>query len=122
MSNCHCNSDIVRDGSGQLGRYLRALDPSFAPVDDRSIEDMLVFAKRYANQIRFYDVPDSKIEGDDPKQPITWREFFGRDIAVIAASIAVIDLEQIKKDFDETSTHLAQHTTADIYAALYTIV
>src|ERR1043165_6934845 len=110
MSQCNYHSDIVRGGSGQLQRYLKALDPSYAPVDGRSIEELLVFAKRYAKQIRFYDVPESSIQEADPKKPTaTWNEFFRRDIAVIAASLAVIDLEQIKKDYDETNTRLLQH-------------
>src|SRR4051812_37352579 len=121
MSQCNCHSDIVRDGSGQLQRYLKALDPSYAPVDGRSLEDLLVFAKRYAKQIRFYDVPESSIQEADPKKPIaTWSEFFRRDMAVIAASISVIDLEQIKKDYDETNAHLSQHPSQEVYAALYT--
>ena len=50
--SCHCHTDIVRDGSGQLGRYLKALDPAYAPIDERSMEELLVFIKRYASQIR----------------------------------------------------------------------
>jgi hypothetical protein len=121
MSQCNCHSDIIRDGSGQLQRYLKALDPSYAPIDGRSMEDLLVFAKRYAKQIRFYDIPDSEGGQENAKEPIvTWSDFFRRDMAVIAASLAVIDLEQIKKDYDETNTRLAQHPTEDVYAALYT--
>lgn len=98
MDNCcNCHSEISRDGSGQLNRYLKALDPSYAPVDDRSIEDLLVFAKRYANQIRFYDIPGSKIDDPTDAAKISWREFFRRDVAVIGASIATIDLAKFKK-------------------------
>ena len=43
---CHCEEPARRDGAGQLQRFLKALDPSFAPVDGRSLEDLLVFAKR----------------------------------------------------------------------------
>ena len=32
MSHCNCHTEIVRDGSGQLQRYLKALDPAY---DDR---------------------------------------------------------------------------------------
>ncbi len=121
MSDCNCHSEITRDGSGQLQRYLKALDPSYAPVDGRSMEDLLVFAKRYAKQIRFYDVPESSMQEADPKKPAaTWSEFFRNDMAVIAASLSITDLEQIKKDYDETNAKLNQHPTEDLYAALYT--
>ncbi len=106
MSNCHCNSDIILDGSGQLGRYLKALDPSYAPIDDRSIEDLLVFAKRYAGQIRFYDIPDSHITDGVKPGKVNWREFFRRDMAVIAASVAVLNIRNIKKEYDELRERL----------------
>ena len=61
---CNCHNEVSRDGSGQLGRFLKALDPLYAPIDDRSIKDLLVFAKRYANQIRFYDIPGSNVDNE----------------------------------------------------------
>ncbi|PZF73386.1 hypothetical protein [Taibaiella soli] len=119
MSNCHCHDEVKRDGSAQINRYLKALDPAYAPVDGRSLEDLLVFAKRYAAQIRFYDIPESKVEpGADPAK-ISWREFFRRDMAVIAASIAVTDLQQIKKDYDEIRDRLDLDPTNDAYGDLF---
>src|SRR6476660_1020043 len=98
---CTCNSEVTRDGSGQLSRFLKALDPVYAKVDDRSINDLLVFTTRYANQIRFYDIPGSNSGSETDPSKISWREFFRRDIAVIAASISLTDTWQIKKDYDE---------------------
>lgn len=120
MSNCHCHDEVKRDGSAQINRYLKALDPAYAPVDGRSLEDLLVFAKRYAAQIRFYDIPGSGdvTPGTVPGK-ISWREFFRRDMAVIAASIAVTDLEQIKKDYDEIRARLDLDPTNDAYGDLF---
>jgi hypothetical protein len=119
MKNCNCDSEINRDGSGQLQRYLKALDPAYAPIDDRSTEDLLVFAKRYAAQIRFYDIPESKINDGIPAKKVSWREFFRRDMAVIAASIAVTEAEGFKKEYDEVNERLQINTKPEIYAALY---
>jgi hypothetical protein len=120
--SCHCHTDIVRDGSGQLGRYLKALDPTYAPIDERSTEELLVFIKRYAAQIRFYDIPESHPGDTTPAAKVSWREFFSRDMAVIAAGIALTDIAQIRKDFEETFRNLQQDPEADIYAALYSPV
>ena len=130
---CHCDTPV--DGSSQRGRYLKALDPAYAPVDGRSLEDLLVFAKRYAAQIRFYDVPESTIEAPALPQTQTqgpkgaapqasaahpsWREFFRRDLAVIAASIAVVDTAQIKKDYDELRAALDLRPSRGAFAALF---
>jgi len=119
MKNCNCDTDINRDGSGQLQRYLKALDPGYAPIDGRSTEDLLVFAKKYAAQIRFYDIPGSIINDGIPAPKVSWREFFRRDLAVIAASIAVTEAERFKKEYDEVNERLQYHTTPAVYAALY---
>lgn len=119
MKNCSCDHDIVRDGSGQLHRFLAALDPSYAPIDSRSLKDLLVFARRYAAQIRFYDIPESVIQDPTPENKISWREFFKRDMAVIAASIADTEIPEFKKEFDEVFVKLQTQTTPAIYAALF---
>lgn len=119
MKNCNCDTEIVVQGSSQLNRYLTALDPSYAPIDGRRIEDLLVFAKRYAAQIRFYDVPESKIDDPTPAAKVSWREFFRRDMAVIASSISTIDLQQIKKDYNEISAQLNLKPTPEIFGDLF---
>src|ERR1044072_6744890 len=116
---CNCHNEISRDGSGQLGRYLKALDPTYAPVDDRSIEDLLVFAQRYANQIRFYDIPESNVAKETYKSKISWREFFKRDMAVISASISLTDTAQIKKDYDELRAKLDTHPSHSTFDDLF---
>jgi hypothetical protein len=119
MTNCNCHTEINRDGSGQLSRYLKALDPSYAHIDDRSISDLLVFAKRYAAQIRFYDVPESDMGAKQDETKISWREFFRRDMAVVIASVGVIDAKQIKWDYDELRARLDQHPDHSIFAELF---
>jgi len=114
--SCHCQDEVIRDGSSQLSRYLKALDPDYAPIDDRSIEELLVYAKRYASQIRYYEPPDSNTSLPDK---LSWREFFRRDLAVIGASMAVTDLSQIKKDYDETRASLDLDPKQSVFGALF---
>ncbi len=120
MSDCNCHSDtIILDGSGQLQRYLAALDPSFAPIDGRSLEDLLVFAKRYAAQIRFYDLPEHKLPLPADSTKTNWKEFFRRDMAVIAASIGLVDLNAIEREYAQVSEQLLTHATPSLFAALF---
>jgi CarboxypepD_reg-like domain len=121
MSNCHCNTGITIDGSGQLGRYLKALDPSYAPIDGRSIEDLLLYAKRYAGQIRFYDMPDSQINDGINPEKLSWREFFRRDMAIIAASVAVLDITNLKKEYDELRERLDAEPSPEKLAAAFAL-
>ena len=120
MSNCcNCDSEINLDGSGQLGRFLKALDPSYAPIDDRSIEDLLVFTRRYANQVRFYDIPGSNPGQETDPTKVSWTEFFRRDMAVIFASIGTIDLDALKKDYDSIRTALDTKPGHHLFSNLF---
>ena len=114
MKSCSCDTDIIRDGAGRLGRYLTALDPSYNPIDNRNTADLLVFAKRFANQIRFY-----KLAGDSCNEEGSWKEFLNKDVAVLAASISKTDLAQIEKDYLETRTHFDNEKTLDAFLALF---
>ncbi|HEX6848777.1 MAG TPA: hypothetical protein VF144_17450 [Chitinophagaceae bacterium] len=120
MKNCDCHTEINTDGSGQLQRYLKALDPSTVLIDSRGTEDLLVFAKRYAAQIRFYDLPGSNVSMEnEAKEKISWKEFFRRDMAVVIASVAITDLYSFKKEFNEVRDKLEFDADPDLFAALF---
>ncbi|MGL4632810.1 MAG: hypothetical protein ACRCVT_16520, partial [Leadbetterella sp.] len=114
MKNCSCHSEIQRDGSGRLSRFLKALDPSYNPIDDRNLKDLLVFSKRFANQIRFYKTPDDTCDED-----VSWKSFFKNDVAVLVASISAVDLKQIEKDYLETRNSFDENPTIDAFKALF---
>ncbi|MCR1024519.1 carboxypeptidase-like regulatory domain-containing protein [Cellulophaga baltica] len=95
------------------------MDPDYAPIDNRGIKELLVYAKRYAGQIRFYDLPEQSISDGTPERKVSWKEFFRKDVSVITASIGVVDLAQIKKDYDETRANLEANPEADLLTALY---
>ncbi len=121
MSTCDCQCDVPRDGSSQRGRYLKALDPSYAPIDGRRLEDLLVFASRYAAHVRFYDVPESRLADDAAASGAmpSWRDFFRRDLAVIAASIATVDVAKIKRDYDQLRASVERRASRAALHALF---
>src|SRR3954465_10555341 len=136
-SKCN-NEQSKRDGSSQLSRFLKALDPANAPLDDRSVEDILVFAKHYASLVRFYD-KDEDVDwavatgsyerrgendkgGDQNGKPIhDWKEFFYSDIAVLIASIAGYKnkLKDIKFDYDDRRKQTDQNPNIPNYRDLF---
>ncbi|MFK7771548.1 MAG: baseplate J/gp47 family protein [Saprospiraceae bacterium] len=69
--NCEHKNPLQRDGYNQTQRFKKALEPSYAPLDDRSTEDLLQFAYRYAEQIKFFDLPANQEEGEN-----NWQAFF----------------------------------------------
>ena len=74
--NCEHKNPLQRDGYNQTQRYKKALDPSFAPLDDRSTEDLLQFAYRYAAQIKFFDLPPNNVESESDSETPNWEVFF----------------------------------------------
>jgi Baseplate J-like protein len=69
---------LLRDGTSQLRRLLKELLPSYVSVDERSMEDLIAFAKRYAEEIFFYDLNNQK-NGN-------WVDFFNQSIDEANAS------------------------------------
>ena len=53
----------LRDGLSQGQRSIKALDPNYFNVDERSVKDWVLFAQKYAKQLRFYDT-NNKETGD----------------------------------------------------------
>src|SRR5260221_622173 len=119
MKNCNCHTDIIRDGSSQLSRFLKALDPGYVQIDDRSIEELLVFIKRYAAQIRFYDIPESSAEKPKDPSKLSWAEFFRTDMAVVVASVALFDLTQIKEEYDQNRAQFEGGPDSHLFGNLF---
>lgn len=70
---------IRRDGTSQAGRIQPALDPGYVSVDERSIKDLLGFARDFSGKLKFFDAKNREA-GD-------WSAFFGEkpDLDEIAA-------------------------------------
>src|ERR1051326_2341766 len=71
--NCdNSKHPFLRDGTSQQQRLLKALLPSYVSVDERSMDDLIAFAKKYAEEIKFYD-PTNTVNGN-------WVDFFVKAI------------------------------------------
>ena len=60
-----------RDGVSQKGRNIAALDMNYVSIEERSVEDLLKFALKFAEQLKFYN-RSNRPEGN-------WKPFFGGD-------------------------------------------
>jgi hypothetical protein len=90
-ADCSQNTDplkLVREGTGQDGRAPGALDPAYAPADERSVADRMVFAKSYAALLKYFDQNNAPA-GD-------WAPFFSRDVSVLLAAAAIEDVDAYK--------------------------
>jgi hypothetical protein len=84
---CDDKNPLVREGTSLLNRILAALSTDFAKVDERDAPDLLLFAKRYAGYLNFYDASNA-ING-------TWEDLMKMDVSVVLATLNKIDVTEI---------------------------
>ncbi len=84
---CTDRNPLTREGTSQLNRVLAALDVHYADVDERSTSDLILFAKRYAAYLNYYN-ENNVIDGN-------WQPLMMMDISVTLATLAGIDVKRI---------------------------
>ncbi|MFI5171330.1 MAG: baseplate J/gp47 family protein [Chitinophagales bacterium] len=77
--DCQNKNPLQRSGVTQHQRMLNALDPGFVKADERDHADLILFAKNYAKEIKYYN-DSNKHDGD-------WSSLMSGDIAVALAQI-----------------------------------
>ncbi|MDH3974148.1 MAG: baseplate J/gp47 family protein [Deltaproteobacteria bacterium] len=113
---CHKKSPLSRDGTSQLQRFSPMLDPSYVLVDERSLEDLLLFAGKYAGLVRHYSlsVDESSIE--------SWTCFFENCIAVLIADIAKTDISALKETYEALAIEVEAAPDNENYEALFQFI
>ncbi|WP_353129938.1 hypothetical protein [Parapedobacter pyrenivorans] len=91
---CSDKNSLVREGTAQYNRFLKALSPTFAQVDERNLRELLLFVQRYAAHVSYFDTENNSAG--------TWEPLIQRDISVVLASL----------------TNLAPLTFADYHKSL----
>jgi|GEM_PF-826922 len=89
---CFKLNPLQRDGTNQNQRLVEALHPSYISVDEREMDDLLIYARKFSQIIRFYNSSN--------QQDGNWQVFIEKDISTLIAVILNKDLEVLKSDFD----------------------
>lgn len=104
---------LRRDGTSQHQRFPEALETDYVKIDERQLDDFLVFANQFADLINFYD--------DSNRLAGTWKSFFEKDLSINIALISREDLSQYKTDFTAAWSSITDDltpTTEDLSAAI----
>ena len=89
---CIILNPLQRDGTNQNQRLVRALHPSYVSVDEREIDDLLMYAREFAKLIRYHNSSNER-DGD-------WSLFIENDISTLVSIILNKELEGLKTTFD----------------------
>ena len=87
-----------RNGASQRRRVLDALQPGAAPIDGRSLADILYFISQYATQVNFFDVQQDDTLGEY-LETSDWRNFFEQSAPFQLARISKVDADQLEAAF-----------------------
>lgn len=115
MDPCNCDTEnpLKRDGVSQGQRLLDALSPTFIAVDERKLEDLLVFAAGFADHLRFFDAENETSEGRN------WRIFVERDVTTVIAQISRYDIQPLRDEFNSLLEDLDNAPDIDKLRALW---
>lgn len=105
--DCTQNRDalrVAREGTSQKDRLAPALDPAYAPVDQRTVAHRMVFAKAYSAFLDYFDMANAPAGN--------WQPFFGKELSVQLAVAAVQDMEFYKMQVKEYLDFLDDRTNA----------
>ncbi|WP_432695155.1 baseplate J/gp47 family protein [Marinobacterium sp. YM272] len=81
---CNRPNPLKLSGTSRADRRLKALQPDHFQVDERTLADFILFARRYADNIRYY--------GHDAPENASWRPLFEQDVSVNLAALASLPL------------------------------
>ena len=100
-SDCNRKNPLLRSGTHQRGRYLPALKPDYFRVDERSTADLILFAQRYSQHIKFYD--------NQNQHSGNWLPFFSRDISAVLAGLGSLPVGPFITFNRSLETYLTKH-------------
>lgn len=84
---CTEKNPLTREGTSLLNRVLAALSTDYAKVDERDAANIILFAKRYAAYLNYYD-ENNLLQGG-------WQDLMRMDVSVTLATLVHIDMQQV---------------------------
>ncbi|MCG8326447.1 MAG: hypothetical protein MI974_02120 [Chitinophagales bacterium] len=90
----HCHP-LENAGVSRIGRLIHALQPKTFRIDERSMQDMIVEAHRFAKTLRFFNESDQHVEGK------YWDKFWEIEILTYLAVLSAKDTDEILRKYQE---------------------
>jgi len=113
-TGCYKSNPLRRGGTSREQRTLAALLPGYVRMDERRIEDLILFANEYAKLIVYYDA-GNKPAGD-------WKDFFTSDISTILAKIAATHSTLVRETYKKYLEILEADKSPENFKPLFSII
>lgn len=105
---------LIRNGTSQSERLLKALLPSYIKIDEKTIEDTIAFSHQYAQCIKYYDRDDQSRED--------WQGLLEVSITVLLALISVTPYKTRENDIRSLFDDFAQSSTSSNLKAVTNMI
>ena len=86
---------LKQEGTSRAERSDAALDPARVSIDDRTLEDFIIYAQQFSKNILFVDTNAETLDLNHG-----WDTFFKDDLVLLSAYIATQDAEEMKSAYD----------------------
>lgn len=90
FQNCH---PLEHQGASRISRLVEALRPDSFQLDERTMQDLIVEAHRFAQTLRFFD------ETNTQPEDAYWDRFWEVEVLTYLAVVAARDTEDIKLQY-----------------------
>ena len=105
-----------QEGTARGERFSQSLNPENILIDDRNLQDLILFAQRFSKNLRFIDT-----EGDSAQ---SWLPFFEskNDIILLAGNIAARSVQNVKTKYNFLYQEFKGQTTPENLATLINFI
>lgn len=103
MAKCDQRSPLTRGGTTQPNRDIAEREPGFFRLDERKTADFILYARRLAQEIIYYN-GSNQADGD-------WEPFFASDIAAAIAALARLPVDSFRAALADVDEYLRAEET-----------
>ena len=100
MTECDRRGIMSRSGAAQSERDPIERSPSYFQLDERDVGDLILFARRFARHLKYYDPANVHEAGAD------WANWFDRDISAILATLSKLPVEPMRSAMQDIRVFL----------------
>ncbi|MEZ4939294.1 MAG: hypothetical protein R3D58_00410 [Saprospiraceae bacterium] len=106
MSDLKICHPLHHEGSTRIGRLVQALRPDAFKLDERSLQELIVSAHRYAQTLKYFDETNTQPEG------AYWECFWEVEILTYLAVLSAKDTDEIRRRYEEADLRFTRELKA----------
>ena len=104
---------LKQEGTSRQERYMPDLHETDALLDNRKLQDMILYMQQYSKNLLFVNTDDDSINHKE-----SWEYFFLNDPVLLIASIGSLNTQKIKEEYDNLNDIFKKYSGIGNFAEL----